>query len=81
MWVKCWVYLLATVAALVTAARADCGPTWGMWCAAACRSACAPCVQYQTVERTVMVPTYVTEMREIKHPYKSGIRAQPGIEF
>jgi cob(I)alamin adenosyltransferase len=23
----------------------------------------------------------VTEMREIKHPYKSGIKAQPGIEF
>ncbi len=23
----------------------------------------------------------VTEMREVKHPYRSGIRAQPGIEF
>lgn len=23
----------------------------------------------------------VTEMREVKHPYKSGIRAQPGVEF
>ncbi len=23
----------------------------------------------------------VTEMREIKHPYKKGIKAQPGIEF
>ena len=23
----------------------------------------------------------VTEMREVKHPYQSGIRAQPGIEF
>ncbi|HZT05794.1 MAG TPA: cob(I)yrinic acid a,c-diamide adenosyltransferase [Chloroflexota bacterium] len=23
----------------------------------------------------------VTEMREIKHPYQSGIKAQPGIEF
>jgi cob(I)alamin adenosyltransferase len=23
----------------------------------------------------------VTEMREIKHPYRSGVRAQPGIEF
>ncbi len=23
----------------------------------------------------------VTEMREIKHPFKEGIRAQPGIEF
>jgi cob(I)alamin adenosyltransferase len=23
----------------------------------------------------------VTEMREVKHPYLSGIRAQPGIEF
>ena len=23
----------------------------------------------------------VTEMREIKHPYKSGVKAQPGIEF
>jgi len=23
----------------------------------------------------------VTEMREVKHPYKAGVRAQPGIEF
>jgi cob(I)alamin adenosyltransferase len=23
----------------------------------------------------------VTEMREIKHPYKAGIKAQPGIEY
>ena len=23
----------------------------------------------------------VTEMREVKHPYKAGIRAQPGVEF
>jgi cob(I)alamin adenosyltransferase len=23
----------------------------------------------------------VTEMTEVKHPYKSGIKAQPGIEF
>jgi cob(I)alamin adenosyltransferase len=23
----------------------------------------------------------VTEMREIKHPYKKGLKAQPGIEF
>ena len=23
----------------------------------------------------------VTEMREVKHPYKKGIKAQPGIEF
>jgi cob(I)alamin adenosyltransferase len=23
----------------------------------------------------------VTEMREVKHPYHSGVRAQPGIEF
>jgi cob(I)alamin adenosyltransferase len=23
----------------------------------------------------------VTEMREVKHPYKSGIKAQPGVEF
>ena len=23
----------------------------------------------------------VTEMREIKHPYRAGIRAQPGVEF
>lgn len=23
----------------------------------------------------------VTEMREIKHPYKQGVKAQPGIEF
>ncbi len=23
----------------------------------------------------------VTEMREIKHPYHRGIKAQPGIEF
>jgi cob(I)alamin adenosyltransferase len=23
----------------------------------------------------------VTEMREIRHPYKQGVKAQPGIEF
>jgi cob(I)alamin adenosyltransferase len=23
----------------------------------------------------------VTDMREVKHPYSSGVRAQPGIEF
>ena len=23
----------------------------------------------------------VTEMREVKHPFKAGIKAQPGIEF
>ncbi|MSQ14339.1 MAG: cob(I)yrinic acid a,c-diamide adenosyltransferase [Dehalococcoidia bacterium] len=23
----------------------------------------------------------VTEMKEIKHPYKSGVKAQPGVEF
>ncbi|MCI0778196.1 MAG: cob(I)yrinic acid a,c-diamide adenosyltransferase, partial [Chloroflexi bacterium] len=23
----------------------------------------------------------VTEMREIKHPYEGGVKAQPGIEF
>ncbi|GAF77511.1 unnamed protein product, partial [marine sediment metagenome] len=23
----------------------------------------------------------VTEMREVKHPYQKGIKAQPGIEF
>ncbi len=23
----------------------------------------------------------VTEMREVKHPYTRGIKAQPGIEF
>jgi cob(I)alamin adenosyltransferase len=23
----------------------------------------------------------VTEMTEIKHPYQSGIKAQPGIDF
>jgi cob(I)alamin adenosyltransferase len=23
----------------------------------------------------------VTEMREVKHPYRAGIRAQPGVEF
>jgi cob(I)alamin adenosyltransferase len=23
----------------------------------------------------------VTEMREVKHPYKAGVRAQPGVEF
>ena len=23
----------------------------------------------------------VTEMREVKHPYQKGLKAQPGIEF
>jgi cob(I)alamin adenosyltransferase len=32
-------------------------------------------------EELVEFADLVTEMREIKHPYKSGIKAQAGIEF
>jgi len=32
-------------------------------------------------EGLVAFADLVTEMREIKHPYKQGIKAQPGIEF
>ena len=32
-------------------------------------------------EELVEFADLVTEMREIKHPYKQGIKAQPGIEF
>src|SRR5688572_6658008 len=42
----------------------DCCQTYQPQYAAACAPCTATCVQYQTVERTVMVPTYVTEMRE-----------------
>src|SRR5438552_2575054 len=29
----------------------------------------------------IEIADLVTEMKEIKHPFKEGIRAQPGIEF
>jgi len=29
----------------------------------------------------IEIADLVTEMKEIKHPFKQGIRAQPGIEF
>ena len=32
-------------------------------------------------EALVAIADLVTEMKEIKHPFQSGIRAQPGIEF
>jgi len=32
-------------------------------------------------ERLVAAADLVTEMTEIKHPYKQGVKAQPGIEF
>jgi cob(I)alamin adenosyltransferase len=32
-------------------------------------------------EALVEYADLVTEMREVKHPYRAGIRAQPGIEF
>ncbi|HLG22801.1 MAG TPA: cob(I)yrinic acid a,c-diamide adenosyltransferase, partial [Candidatus Manganitrophaceae bacterium] len=32
-------------------------------------------------EKIIEVADLVTEMREIKHPFKKGIKAQKGIEF
>ena len=32
-------------------------------------------------ERLVEYADLVTEMREVKHPYKQGIKAQPGLDF
>ncbi|MBN2525221.1 MAG: cob(I)yrinic acid a,c-diamide adenosyltransferase [Deltaproteobacteria bacterium] len=32
-------------------------------------------------EKLIDLADLVTEMKEIKHPYKSGIRAQRGVEF
>ena len=32
-------------------------------------------------EKIIEIADLVTEMREIKHPYKKGIKAQKGIEF
>lgn len=32
-------------------------------------------------EALIAIADLVTEMKEIKHPFHSGIRAQPGIEF
>ena len=32
-------------------------------------------------EKLIEVADLVTEMRELKHPYKQGIKAQKGIEF
>ena len=35
----------------------------------------------ELARRLIELADLVTEMREIKHPYQRGIRAQPGIEF
>ena len=32
-------------------------------------------------EELIEVADLVTEMTEIKHPFRSGVKAQPGIEF
>jgi cob(I)alamin adenosyltransferase len=32
-------------------------------------------------EEIISLADLVTEMREIKHPYKKGIRAKKGIDF
>jgi cob(I)alamin adenosyltransferase len=32
-------------------------------------------------ERLVELADLVTEMREVKHPFNSGIKAQPGVDF
>jgi len=32
-------------------------------------------------EKIIEMADLVTEMREIKHPYQKGIKAQRGIEF
>jgi len=32
-------------------------------------------------EELIEFADLVTEMREVKHPYRAGIRAQPGVEF
>lgn len=32
-------------------------------------------------EEIIQKANLVTEMKEIKHPYKEGIKAQKGIEF
>lgn len=57
----------------------DCGAHRSQCCPTPCRTACAPCTtagggaagaacatQYQTVERTVLVPTWVTEKQTVK---------------
>jgi len=28
-----------------------------------------------------LIPDLVTEMREIKHPFRAGLKAQPGIDY
>ena len=32
-------------------------------------------------EALIVAADLVTEMREIKHPFNAGVKAQPGIEF
>ncbi len=32
-------------------------------------------------ERIIEIADLVTEMKEIKHPFRTGVKAQPGIEF
>ncbi len=32
-------------------------------------------------ERLIEIADLVTEMELVKHPFRSGVKAQPGIEF
>ena len=32
-------------------------------------------------DELIEIADLVTEMTEIKHPFRSGVKAQPGIEF
>lgn len=33
------------------------------------------------MNRSLSLPTWVTEMKEVKHPYQKGIEARRGVEF
>jgi len=64
-----FVLIVAVAVLLAAATTAEAGRHGGRGCAtcapATCAPACQPCVTYQQVERTVLVPTLVTEMRTI----------------
>jgi len=38
-------------------------------------------LELQNTKKIIEVAELVTEMKEVKHPFKSGIKAKKGIDF